>query len=108
MKCNHVLFLDDIELADRNAGAALHKAVQAGTIEILHRYEFPARGTEACMRMYTRKLDPVTRKMFSKRTMLNSVEDVLSHYDLKWECPNGDLGWAFAIARYKNLPGCPT
>ena len=104
MRCDHVLFLDDIESEDKGAGLALRKAVKAGTLEILHKQDFPARGDNACMRMYT-----FNKKRALKRPlMLRSVAEVQKAYDLEWACPNGDVGWSFAIARYKNLPGCPS
>ena len=97
-----MLFLDDIESTDKGAGLALRKAVQAGTLEILHQHDFPARGSNACMRMYN------LNKQTSKRPpYLRTVREVQRAYDLAWDCPNGDVGWSFAIARYKNLPGCP-
>ena len=101
MKCNHVIFLDDL---DQPSGTAVRAAIQRGELEMLEEFSFPPDSPEACIYMYKKRQGRKHHKMLRDAAM---VEE---HYHLEYSCPNVEMAggrpWAFGIARYKNLPHC--
>jgi hypothetical protein len=91
--CDHVLFIDDLQ---SEVGGVVDAMVAAGDLEILERHSFDSADPSTCLRIYER--------IGKGKMKMMALADVDKHWKLVQWC-NFER-FAFAVARYRNLPHC--
>ena len=98
--CDHILFLDDLQ---SDVGRVVDDLVDKGDLEILERHAFDANDPATCLRVYERNR-PKNGEGRWWPTKMMPLEDVDKRWTLVRKC--GFENFAFAVARFKNLPQC--